>query len=186
MSFSLRKLEAEGGRKVHTGGRARREKHGVKAFLNSGRLPSGRSWEREQAQIAAWEAAMIKKYGGDKIEPDVLACIQSAAQAKTISALSMLYVKKSGVMRQDSLQRGHLELHAVLSAQFCTYQNVVRNSLEAAARLAKSVPEEEAFDVTNYVREFDKRATEEAKVKDAANTTDRDKEQEIEGKDGES
>jgi len=129
MSFSLRKVEAEGAKKAHF-------KHGVYALLDKGKLPSGRAWKREQKKISDLREAMIEQYGGKDIKPDVLALIESAIEGLLIQRLATVYVRKVGIMRRDSLKRGDLQLHSVLSGQFISYANLVRLNLEAAARLA--------------------------------------------------
>jgi hypothetical protein len=154
-----RLLEAEAGQKT------RREKHGVIGYLNTGKLPSGRAWERVQVEVRRTREALIKQYGGDKIRPDVLALVESACEALVVQKLSALYVKKAGIMRADSLGKGNLELHSVLCGQFISYANLVRASLTSAATLASQKgPEDEAFDITAYAQEFDKRADREAEV----------------------
>jgi len=137
MSFSLRKLEAEGSRRA-------RRKHGVYAYLDKNHLPSGRAWKRAQKEISELREAIIAQYGGKDIQPAVLALIESAIEGLTIQRLSSLYVNKAGIIRQDSLKRGDLQLHSVLSGQFISYANLVRLNLEAAARLASRTPAEAA------------------------------------------
>jgi hypothetical protein len=129
MSLNLRKVEAEGAKRTA-------RKHGVYAYLVSGKLPSGRAWKRTQADVAAIRKALIERYGGDKIQPDVLALVESAVEGLTVQRLAGLYVKKAGILRADSLAKGNLELHSILSGQFIAYGNLVRLNLESAARLA--------------------------------------------------
>lgn len=129
MSFNLRKLEEQGARKT-------RPKHGAYTYLEKHHLPSGRAWKRAQAGISELREGLIAQYGGKDIQPAVLALIESAIEGLTIQRLSSLYVSKAGIMRQDALQRGDLQLHSVLSGQFISYANLVRLNIEAAARLA--------------------------------------------------
>lgn len=129
MSMSLRKLEDEGAKRT-------RPKHGVQSYLATGRLPSGRAWKQTQVEIGRLREDLIRQFGGDEIKPAVLALVESAIEGLTIQRLSALYVKKAGIMRRDSLKRGDLQLHSVLSGQFISYANLVRLNLEAAARLA--------------------------------------------------
>ncbi len=129
MSMSLRKLEAQGAKKT-------KRKHGVYAFLASGELPSGRAWKRTQREVAGIRLQLIEQYGGEKIKPSVLALIDSAVEGLMIQRLAGLYIKRAGILRGDSLAKGNLELHAILSGQFISYANLVRLNLESAARLA--------------------------------------------------
>jgi hypothetical protein len=152
-----RLLEANAGKKTP-------RKHGLYPYLRFGKLPSGRAWERVQVEVRRTREALIHRYGADKIRPDVLALVESAMEGLMVQRLSSLYIKKAGIMRADSLERGNFELHSVLCGQFIAYANLVRLNLEAAARLAKEAPEDEAFDITAYAQEFDKRADREAEV----------------------
>jgi len=150
MSLSLRKIEAEAGKGA-------RVKHGAYAYLAGGKLPSGRAWLRVQAEISRLREALIKQYGGDKIQPAVLCLIESAIEGLTIQKLSTLYVKKAGILRRDSMKHGDLSLHSILSGQFISYANLVRLNLEAAARMAERKPQDErVIDVLEYVAEFDR------------------------------
>ena len=110
--------------------------HGVRAFIDSGKLPSGRLYRRAMKDVNLTREKLVAKYGGDKIEPDVLAMVDSAAKAMMIQELCTIYIKRAGILRRDSLDRGNMELHSVLAKSYASYANLVRLSLEAAARLA--------------------------------------------------
>lgn len=150
MSMNLRKLETQGGKKRKRG----KAKHGVYAYLASGKLPSGRSWKKTQAQVLKLREDLIKQYGGDKIRPTVLALIESAIEGLTIQRLAGLYVKKAGILRVDSLGRGNRELHSILSGQFISYANLVRLNLEAAARLAALSTKDDDQDLASIDAEY--------------------------------
>jgi hypothetical protein len=163
MNVNLRKIEAQGAKKTH-------KKHGVYAFLTSGKLPSGRSWKRTQVQVARLREELIRQYGGDKIQPSVLALIESAISGLTIQRLGELYVKKAGILRGDSLAKGNLELHSILSGQFISYANLVRLNLEAAARLAaQKAPEGPLPTIAEIVREHDQAEEAAAKAQGPGN-----------------
>lgn len=149
MSTSLRKIEAQGAKKT--------VRHGVHGYLNSGRLPSGRSWKKVQREVSRIREALIEQYGGeDKIQPSVLALVESAIEGLMIQRLSGLYVKKAGILRGDSLAKGNFELHSILSGQFISYANLVRLNLEAAARLAShKAPEGLAPTIAEVIAEHD-------------------------------
>jgi hypothetical protein len=154
MSMSLRKIEAVGAKKAKT-------KHGIYAFLVSGKLPSGRAWKRTQADVSKIREALIKQYGGDKIQPAVLALVESAIEGLTIQRLAALYVKRAGILRGDSLVKGNLELHSILSGQFISYANLVRLNLEAAARLAgQKMPDLPVPTIVEYIAALDARKVE--------------------------
>jgi len=110
--------------------------HGVRAFVDSGKLPSGRLYRRAMKDVSLIRERLIVKYGGDKIEPDVLAMVDTAAKAMMVQELCTIYIKRAGILRKDSLDAGNLELHSVLAKSYASYANLVRLSLEAAGRLA--------------------------------------------------
>lgn len=153
MSMSLRKLEAAGAKRTGV-------KHGIRAYATTGRvpvnLPSARSWKRTQARVREMYAAVRQRYGGDRISPDVDVLIAGAQDARLIRELGMLYVKRAGVMRGDSLAKGNLEMHSVLCAQLVAYSNLERLNLEAAARLAQQkAPEGPVPTIAEIIREHD-------------------------------
>jgi hypothetical protein len=98
---------------------------------------------------------LVAKYGGDRIEPDVLAMVDSAAKAMMVQELCSLYIKRYGILRRDSLNEGNLELHSVLAKSFASYANLARLSLEAAARLAGIRVEQNEPDILTYIKTFD-------------------------------
>jgi len=153
--ISLRKLEEEAGKPART-------KHGIRAYLNTGKLPSGRAWKRIQAEIVKLRADLIRQYGGESIRPDVAAMIESAIEGLTIQRLASLYVRKAGILRRDSLKDGNLELHSILSGQFVSYANLVRLNLEAAARLAGQKGPEPITTIAEIIREVDAEKAQEA------------------------
>lgn len=161
MSMSLRKLEGAGAKKTKT-------KHGVYAFLVSGKLPSGRAWKRTQADVSKIRLALIEQYGGEKIQPAVLALVESAIEGLMIQRLSSLYIKRAGILRGDSLMKGNLELHSILSGQFISYANLVRLNLESAARLAKGAAEGPGETLQDIIAESDRAQAEKAAA-DAGN-----------------
>jgi hypothetical protein len=155
-NVSLRKIEGQGPR----GGKPGKVKPGILGYMNSGRLPSGRSWKRVQREVGRIRLALIEQYGGaDKIQPAVLALIDSAIEGLMIQRLSGLYIKKAGILRADSLAKGNFELHSILSGQFISYANLVRLNLESAARLAaQKPPEGPAPTIAEIIREHDEAA----------------------------
>ena len=57
--------------------------HNVRSFVDSGKLPSGRQYRWAMKEVSAARERLIAKYGGDKIELDVLAMVDSAAEIDT-------------------------------------------------------------------------------------------------------
>jgi hypothetical protein len=139
--------------------------HGVAAYVNTGRLPSGRAYRRAMKEVSVTRGRLIAKYGGDKIEPDVLALVDSAAKAMMVQELCSLYIKRAGILRQDSLIQGNLELHSVLAKSYASYANLTRLNLEAAARLADRKQPDITPDIVTWAEEFDaQKAAQEAQA----------------------
>jgi len=139
--------------------------HGIRAFVDSGKLPSGRAYRRAMKEVSLIRDRLVAKYGGDKIEPDVEAMVDSAAKAMMVQELCSLYIKRYGILRRDSLNQGNLELHSVLAKSFASYANLARLSLEAAARLAGIRVEQNEPDIMTYIKTFDaEKATQDAKA----------------------
>lgn len=130
--------------------------HGVRAFVDGNRLPSGRAYRRAMKEVSLIRDRLVAKYGGDKIEPNVLVKTGSAAKSMMAQKLCVLYIKKSGILRRDSLDQGNLELHSVLAKSFASYSNLTRLSLKAAARLAGQAPiGANVPDVLTYIASYD-------------------------------
>jgi hypothetical protein len=129
--------------------------HGIRAFIDSGKLPSGRAYRRAMKEVSLERDRLVAKYGGEKIEPDVLMMVDSSAKAAMVQELCLLYIKKYGILRRDSLNQGNLELHSVLARSFASYANLTRLSLEAAARLADRKTRESEPDILTYIKTFD-------------------------------
>ena len=129
--------------------------HGVRAFVDSGKLPSGRLYRRAMKEVSQVRERLVAKYGGDKIEPDVLAMVDSAAKAMMVQELCTLYIERAGILRRDSLDAGNMELHSVLAKSYASYANLVRLNLEAAARLADRKPGPIVPDILTIVAEID-------------------------------
>ena len=129
--------------------------HGIRAFVDGNRLPSGRAYKRAMKEVSLKLDRLVVKYGGDKIQPDVLVMLEGAAKAMVVQELCSLYIKKTGILRRDSLDQGNLELHSVLAKSYASYSNLVRLNLEAAARLAGIRLEQSEPDVMAYITAFD-------------------------------
>lgn len=127
--------------------------HGVWAFVEGNRLPSGRQYRRAMKDVSQIRERLAAKNGGEKIEPDVLKKIDSAAESMTVQELCGSYIKKGGILRRDFLDQGKPELHSVLVKSFTSYSNLTRLSLKAAVRQAPvgaNVP-----DVLTYIASYD-------------------------------
>jgi hypothetical protein len=139
--------------------------HGVAAYVNTGRLPSGRAYRRAMKEVSLIRDRLVAKYGGDKIEPDVLALVDSAAKAMMVQELCSLYIRRAGILREDSLAAGNLELHSVLAKSYASYANLTRLNLEAAARLADRKQPDITPGIVAWAEEFDaQKAAQEAQA----------------------
>jgi hypothetical protein len=97
-------------------------------------------------KVSQTRERLIAKYGGDKIEPDVLAMVDSAVKTMMVQELRSLYIKRAGILRRDSLDAGNLEL-CLRGERSC---EVVRPSDDTASAFLcydfKDVKEHERID----------------------------------------
>jgi hypothetical protein len=102
-------------------------KHGIKGYLNSDRLPSGRSRKRVQREVVKIREALVEQYGGaEKFQPAIQALVEPAIEGLITKRLSGLYVKKAGIFWADGPAKGKFELHLILGGQFISYAKLVR------------------------------------------------------------
>jgi hypothetical protein len=93
---------------------------------------------------------MIERYGGDKVAPEAVILIDGTIEALGVQKLQGLYIRKAGIIRQDSLKAGNLELHSILGKNWISYANVVRQNLLALQTL-KLTNEDEGLDLKTYL-----------------------------------
>jgi hypothetical protein len=126
----------------------------ISRYRKTGMLPSGRAYKRAQRKIEDYRRRLFEQYGGeDRCRPDVAICCENAVTSAAISLLCQVYLKKSGIFRQDSLKRGDLELMSVLQKGYTTFSALATRQLEAAARLAtmKTAPDDGPSDLDKYL-----------------------------------
>jgi hypothetical protein len=112
--------------------RTARAKHGIHSWVDSKRLPKGRSFAKTRRELGQLRTALIERRGGDeKITPEALILIDSAIEALGVQKLLGLYVKAYGIVDGQSAKRGRLELSPILSRNWVSYANVVRQAILA-------------------------------------------------------
>jgi hypothetical protein len=104
-------------------------------------MPSGRAFVKIRRELSRLREDLIEQYGGDKVSPQAVILIDSVIEALGVQKLQGLYIRKAGIIRQDSLEAGNLELHSILGKNWISYANVVRQGLMALRELG--APHEE-------------------------------------------
>jgi hypothetical protein len=135
-----------------------RAKHGIHSWVDSKRLPRGRSFAKTRRELGQLRTALIERRGGDsKITPEELILIDSVIEALGVQKLLGLYVKQYGIVDGQSAKRGRLELTPILSKSWVSYANVCRQAILALKEIGKgqqtgSQAEIEAI-LTSYSRQ---------------------------------
>jgi hypothetical protein len=128
-------------------------KHYLYSWVTRKALPSGRAFVRIRRELSKLRGELIERYGGNKITPEAVILIDSVIEALGVQKLQGLYIRKAGIIRQDSLKAGNLELHSILGKNWISYANVVRQNLLALQDL--KLTDEKVPDITSYIAEFD-------------------------------
>jgi hypothetical protein len=66
-----------------------RGRHDVEHFLKNGKFSSERSFRCAQKEILILKQELIRRYGGDRIAPDVRVLVDSAIEALAIQPLCL-------------------------------------------------------------------------------------------------
>lgn len=108
---------------------------GIYSWVNSKRLPRGRTFVKILKELSILREDLIQQYGGEKILPDVLILVDSAIEALGVQKLLGLYVRKYGVIDEESAKAGRLELNPILGKNWISFANTVRQALLALREL---------------------------------------------------
>jgi hypothetical protein len=109
--------------------------HYLYSWVSKKSLPSRWAFKVIRQELGRMRADLIAEYGGDKVSPQAIILIDSVVEALGVQKLQGLYIRKAGIIRQDSLKAGNLELHSMLGRSWVAYANVVRQGLMALKEL---------------------------------------------------
>jgi hypothetical protein len=138
--------------------KATRARHGIASWVDSKRMPKGRSFTKTRRELGNLRTELIRRRGGDeKISPEELILIDSIIEALGVQKLLGLYVRKYGIVDAPSAKRGRLELAPILSKSWVSYANVVRQAVLALEVVKASKVEDGPLDIRAYIADFDAR-----------------------------
>ncbi len=147
---------------------AAKARHYIRSWVNSKALPSTWAFKKVRQDLSFLREELINQYGGEKVSPQALILVDSIVEALGVQKLQGLYIRKAGIMRQDSLKAGNLELHSILAKSWISYANVVRQGLMALRELGTLSDAESTMTPAEIARAVDIEMAG-AEVKDAEN-----------------
>ncbi|MEN6560671.1 MAG: hypothetical protein ABFD52_07845 [Acidobacteriota bacterium] len=146
-----------------------RVRHGIISWIDNKRVPSGRAFTQVRKDLQRLRDELIERHGGpDKITPEAAMLVESLIEAQGVIKLATLYIRKAGVLRQDSLKHGALELHPILGKSLIAYTNTIRQNCLAleTLRQAKGKGEDDGIiPLTRYIEIRDAEIAAERAVK---------------------
>jgi len=124
--------------------RMRWTRSGLYSWVKSKRLPRARAFIKIRRELSILGDDLVQQHGGEKITPDALILVDSIVEALGVQKLLGLYIRKYGVIDEQSAKAGRLELNPILAKNWISYGNTVRQALLAlkeitAAREAEEV-----------------------------------------------
>jgi hypothetical protein len=115
----------------------KRVRHGLKSWVNSKRVPYGRTFQKVRAELGLLQEELIEAHGGEEITPDARILVSSVIEGLGVQQLLGLYIRKYGVVDDRAAKRGQLELSPILGKSWISYANVVRQGLLALKEIEK-------------------------------------------------
>jgi hypothetical protein len=144
---------------------------GLYSWVSSKKLPQGRAFQAIRRELTAVRGELVAQHGGEKITPDALILCDSIVEALGVQKLLGLYVRKYGVINALEAKRGRLELSPILSKNWISYGNTVRQAILALRELDKGQGRgDDVPTIAEIIRECDEEeaAAQAARAKEAA------------------
>ena len=114
-----------------------RVKHGIYSWVNSKKLPRGRTFQAVRRELSQLREELIQTHGGEAITPDAQILVDSVVEGLGVQKILGLYIRQYGVVDGQSAKRGRLELSPILSKNWISYGNLVRQGLLALKEIEK-------------------------------------------------
>jgi hypothetical protein len=115
----------------------KRVRHGLRSWVNSKRVPYGRTFQVVRRELAVLQEDLIQQHCGKDITPDARILVDSVIEGLGVQKLLGLYVRKYGVIDNRAAKQGRLELSPILGKSWVAYSNVVRQGILALKELEK-------------------------------------------------
>jgi len=146
----------------------KRPRSGLYSWVSSKKLPQGRAFQAIRRELTAMRGELVAQHGGERITPDAAILVDSVVEALGVQKLLGLYVRKYGVIDAREAKRGRLELSPILSKNWISYGNSVRQGILALKELDGHTPPEQAPTIAEIIRESDEAEEAERKAAEAA------------------
>jgi hypothetical protein len=113
-------------------------KHNLYSWIDSKRMPEGRSFQRIRQELAWLRTELIEVHGGDEeISPAARIMVDSVIESLGVQKMMTLYCRKFGMVDQHAAHQGRLELSPILGKNYVSYGNSVRQGLLALKELSE-------------------------------------------------
>jgi len=141
-------------------------RHGIYSWVSSKKLPHSRSFQAIRRDLSVMREELIRQHGGGKISPDAAILVDSVIEALGVQKILGLYVRKFGVVDRQAAKRGRLELTPILSKNWISYGNTVRQAILALKELDARKQAEPAPTIAEIIREYDEQAAQDQTAAD--------------------
>lgn len=131
-----------------------RTKHGLYSWVNSKKLPRGRTFQVVRRELSHLREDLVQEHGGEKIAPDSRILVDSVIEGLGVQKILGLYVREYGVIDGEAAKRGRLELMPILARNWIAYANCVRQGILALKEIDKG-NQAAGPDVLTYIAAFD-------------------------------
>jgi hypothetical protein len=137
-------------------------KHGIYTWIKHGQLPSLRGKRKIQKALEELERGLIADYGGPEgISTSQEILIRSTVKALGVPFLIEMFINKYGPLIQRSKS---IELHPVLSRNYLSFLNTIRQNLLSLKELKKE-HDDSVLTPLEIAEEFDKKKGAKEKAK---------------------
>jgi len=129
---------------------AKRPKSGLYSWVNSKKLPRGRTFQVVRRELSQLRDELVQAHGGKTISPDAQILVDSVVEGLGVQKILGLYIRTYGVVDGQSAKRGRLELSPILSKNWISYGNLVRCGLVALKEIDRDRQDTSGEDVLTY------------------------------------
>jgi len=110
---------------------SKRAKHGLYSWVSNKRLPKGQAFQFIRRELTQLGEELKEAHGGDAISPEARILVDSIVEGLGVQKILGLYVRKYGCLDNQAAKRGRLELSPILSRNWVSYGNLVRQGILA-------------------------------------------------------
>lgn len=114
---------------------------GLYSWVSSKKLPRGRSFQKVRRELSELRQRLIDEQGGPDISASALILVDNVIEALGVQKLLGLHLRHRGVLDEQALKAGRLELSPVLSRNWIAFGNMVRQGVLALREIETKRPE---------------------------------------------